>query len=252
MSDNFWDALGSVATAAAFIAVAWQSVLTRKAVKVAENALVASQAVAVDTARARLDSAAPEVTVQVFRVLWPPEWPVAEGPPRESMATKEWRFPAEQNDRILLGASIRLDNLSGRYVTAEYDGDLTLGRLGLPSYAEPQTLRQGRHVERVFQKEFTIKDLSENYEARQAGRPLPHRVTGKITVHDSRDHGVSDTWEVELAGCPVRPDGSRPGVWVIDNEAGVGSMECTRPARQRTYWISRQQQQRLPEPSYNP
>lgn len=50
---------------------------------------------------------------------------------------------------------------------------------------------------RVFlQADFTAKELSENYEAREQGRPLPYRAAGTIRVRDDRDNGTTGTWDL--------------------------------------------------------
>lgn len=139
----------------------------------------------------------------------------------------------------------------------EYQGDLVREVEDRPRPATPHALWPEQRVtvnpNLFLQKEFTIKELSENYEACQEGRPLPHRVTGAVIVHDSRDNGVTDTWELELTGCPVRPHESRMGVWMVDTETGSESLEyASHPAYERTYWISRSRQLRLPDPTYGP
>ncbi|MCM2427992.1 type IV toxin-antitoxin system AbiEi family antitoxin domain-containing protein [Streptomyces sp. RKAG337] len=72
MWDTVWTAVSAVATALALLAVAWQPILTRRALGVAHTALTVSEAVALDAARARLDDQAPEVTVVLDEVPWPP------------------------------------------------------------------------------------------------------------------------------------------------------------------------------------
>ena len=107
---------------------------------------------------------------------------------------------------------------------------------------------------RPLQKDFTIKELAENWDAHQAGEPLPHRVQGVITVHDDRDNGVTNTWNVELTGWPVEPHPTRGSVWVRipDEPTGESGSRCLtyehQRTRQRRYWISRQGSMVLPDP----
>ncbi|MER6786961.1 hypothetical protein ABT330_20480 [Streptomyces sp. NPDC000658] len=266
MSETLWVAIGSISTAAGFAAVAWQSALTRKTVKVsqdalevAQNALVASEAVAVDAARTRLDAQAPVVSVRLTEVQWPPyAWSHMGMPVNPWPNGYEWHLPEKENERIVLQARVVVENKApDRYVYVEYDGDLVKNIEGRERAATPHALWPGQgnglNPNLFLQREFTIKELSENYEARQDGRPLPHRVTGSICVHDGRDNGVTDTWEIELTGCPVRPHPSRSGVWLIDTDTGAEALEYdSHPAYERTYWISRRRGQRLPDPSYTP
>ncbi|MFJ5157127.1 hypothetical protein ACIQCF_37515 [Streptomyces sp. NPDC088353] len=47
--------------------------------------------------------------------------------------------------------------------------------------------------EKVYpQRDFTIKELSENFTAKQAGADLPHRVVGTVTVEDNRGNRNTD------------------------------------------------------------
>lgn len=267
MSDTFWLALGSIGTAASFGVIAWQSALTRKAVtvshdalEVAQNALVINEAVAIDAARARLDAQAPAVSVRLTDVQWPPyAWSHVGMPVNPWPAGYEWHFPEKQDERTVLQARVVVQNHGNRHVNVEYEGDLVreVEHRPRPTASHALWPHQGNGVSPnlFLHKEFTIKELSENYEASLEGRPLPHRVTGIITVHDSRDSGVTDRWELELTGCPVRPHQSRTGVWLIDTDTDTGSEAlafASHPAFERTYWISRQRGQRLPDPTYGP
>ncbi|MFI1212026.1 hypothetical protein ACH4UV_31000 [Streptomyces sp. NPDC020802] len=264
MSNTFWTALSATATAAAFVVVAWQSFLTRRAVvtaqralATADRALVASQAVALDAARARLDGQAPAVSVRVHEVPWPPyAWTPSGMPVGHWPTGYEWHFPAKQDERIVLQAGIRVQNHGRAHLTLDFQGDLYFSSDHRPRAATSNLLFPEQSISLFLQKDFTIKELSENYEARQAGRPLPHRVTGTIAAHDDRDNGVTDTWDIELTGCPVRPVEDREGLWVVADggpadDPGSDSLEyAVQPPRRRTYWISRQDGKQLPEPTF--
>ncbi|MCQ9129983.1 hypothetical protein [Streptomyces hilarionis] len=263
MSDTFWTALSACATAAAFVAVAWQSFLTRSAVVTAQRALIASEAVALDAARGRLDVEAPNVSVKVSDVPWPPlAWtphgmPIQPFPPGSDV----WHFPEKETERLVLQAKIEVKNNGTKHVSVEYDGDLIFAVDNRPSPAPQHLLwptgSGGAVTNSLYlQRDFTIKELSENYEAYQAGQPLPHRVAGTITVHDGRDNGVTDTWKVELSGWPVEPHPTRGSVWHVTRDHltdGSGARSLifqVQPSRERTYWISRERGQRLPEPLF--
>lgn len=254
MSDTPWIAAQAAAGFLAFGAVAWQAYRIRQGNQVAHRALIASEAMAIDAARARLDAQAPAVTVRLTEPAWPPhgasqfgviagEWP----------AGYEWHFPAKEDERIVLRARLDIENRNERHVCVEYDGDFVREKGGRRQPVRSHVLGRNQRIgpNLYLQKDFTIKELSENYEARQEDRPLPHRVTGTVTVHDSRDNGVTDAWELELTGCPVRPDKNRSGIWLVDAESGIDSLEFeSHPTHQRTYWLSRRRGERLPEPTY--
>jgi hypothetical protein len=265
MSDTFWTALSATATAFAFVAVTWQSFLTRRAVVVAQRALVtadraliASQAVTLDAARARLDERAPEVSVRISEAPWPPYAWTPHGMPVGHWPTGyEWHFPAKQDERIVLQASITLQNHGRSHLTLDFHGDLYFATSGQPRVATSNLLFPEQTISLFLQKDFTIKELSENYQAGQAGQPLLHRVKGSIAASDDRDNGVTDTWDIELTGCPVRPVEDRDGLWVmaessLPGDDGSDKLEyLVQPPRKRTYWISRQREQQLPEPTFS-
>lgn len=99
-----------------------------------------------------------------------------------------------------------------------------------------------------------IKQLAENFTARQAGEVLPHQVLGSVTVEDDRDKGSTDWWDLVLTGCPVEPVPDREGLWRIapwhlTEGSGLRTLEYSLlPPRQRIHWVSRARVVRLPAP----
>ncbi|MFJ8010622.1 hypothetical protein [Streptomyces fagopyri] len=252
MSETSWVALGSIGTILAFGVVAWQGYLTRQALKV-------SQLMTVDAIRSRLDSQAPKVTLQLSPPPWEPlaatnmGMPVNPWPPGHT-----WHFPAEQegSNRVVLQQILVLENLSDRRVQARFDGDLVVADADRrPAAADVILLEPGEVSRDVYlQGEFTIKELSENYTAKQVGQELPHRVVGTVTVEDDRDNGCTDRWDLALTGCPVEPVPDREGLWIIAPfhlTEGPGLRTLTYsllPPRQRIHWISRTRGIQLPSP----
>lgn len=253
MSDRFWAALSAIATAAAFFVVAWQSILTRHALKVARDALL-------DGARARLDDQAPAVAVRLEEPVWPLlAWSQQGMPVNPWPNGHSWHFPRNTWERTVLQAVVVVENLSDRRLQVSFDGDLVVEEDNRPRPArqllvEPRRGDTGGEVRVYLQNNFTAEELAENWSASEAGEPLPHRVTGIVTVHDDRDNGVTDTWQLELTGCPLQPDPERGSVWQfvpysMTEGPGVRSLQYElQPPRQRTYWVSRKQGQELPRP----
>ncbi|MCZ4101068.1 hypothetical protein [Streptomyces sp. H39-C1] len=253
MSDTFWVALGSIGATAGFFAIAWQAYLARADGKV--NRLIAA-----DTIRARLDSQAPTVRV----TLSPPTWPPLSAPSMGGMPVSAWphdqlwHFPAQQDgsNRIYLQQQLTVTNASDRRVQIQFDGDLIKAGTDGRTYPAGKFILEpeSEGVEVHLQKHFTIKELSENYFARQDDQELPHRVTGTVTVDDDRDNGSTDQWDLVLTGCPVEPVEDRDGLWRValphlTEGSGLRTLDFQVLApRRRTHWISRTKNIPLPSP----
>lgn len=190
MSDTLWTAIGSIGTALGFAGVVWQGYLTRAALKV-------SQLVAADAIRSRLDSQAPKVTLTLNPPPWEPlAWTSLGMPCNTWPPGHTWHFPAAQDgaNRLVLQQVLVLENLSERRVEVRFGGDLVVADEDRrPRPADVIVLEPGERSGDVYlQRDFTIKELSENYEARRAGQELPHKVCGVVTVEDDRDNGSTD------------------------------------------------------------
>jgi hypothetical protein len=115
-----------------------------------------------------------------------------------------------------------LENLSSRAVEARFEGDFAVAsqdnrvlRAPSPVIVPARDTASAAGQVRVFlQADFTAKELAENYEAHEQGRPLPHRAAGTVSVRDDRDNGTTDTWDLTLTGCPIQPHPTRGSVWV--------------------------------------
>ncbi|MFB8247320.1 hypothetical protein ACFC5X_20040 [Streptomyces sp. NPDC055952] len=249
---EIWDALSSIGTALALGGVVWQGYLTRKALKV-------SQLMAADAIRSRLDSQAPGVTLTLSPPPWEPLAATSTGMPCNPWPPGHtWHFPEQQDgaNRLVLQQVLVLKNISDRRVQARFDGDLVVADEDRrPNAAgviilEPHTTSR----EVYLQREFTIKELSENYTAKQAGQELPYTVLGTVTVEDDRDNGITDRWDLVLTGCPIEPYPARDGLWRIapwhlTEGSGRRTLDYSLlPSRQRTHWVSRARGIQLPAP----
>ncbi|MFE2381096.1 hypothetical protein [Streptomyces misionensis] len=251
MSDTFWTAVGAIGGTLAFFGVVWQAYLTQRALKV-------SQLMTADAIRSRLDSQAPDVTLELSTPPWEPlAWTNMGMPCNTWPVGKTWHFPAEQegSNRLVLQQILVLKNLSDRRVQARFDGDLVVVSENRPTAASVLLLEPGETSPDVYlQRDFTIKELSENFEARQANRELPHQVRGTVTVEDDRDNGSTDRWDLVLTGAPIEPVPDRDGLWRIapwhlTEGSGLRTLEYSLlPSRQRLHWVSRARGITLPAP----
>lgn len=252
MSSTFWDALGAIGGTLAFGGVVWQGYLTRASLKV-------SQLMTADAIRSRLDSQAPGVTLKLSPPPWEPlAWTNAGMPCSTWPSGHTWHFPADQDgaNRLVLQQVLVLENLSDRRVQARFDGDLVVvDDNRRPSAAGVIVLEPGETSPGVYlQRDFTIKQLSENYMAKEANQELPHKVLGTVTVADDRDNGSTDRWDLALTGCPVNPVPDRDGLWMIapwhlTEGSGLRTLDYSLlPPRQRIHWVSRARGVQLPAP----
>ncbi|SFT21926.1 hypothetical protein [Streptomyces sp. ok210] len=252
MWETFWTAIGSIGTAFALGGVVWQAILTRKALEV-------SQLTALDAIRTRLDSEAPKVSLTMEVPEWEPlAWTPHGMPCNPWPRGQEWHFPRDEGQQysLVLQQVLVLENLSDRRVEARFVGDLVVSDVERrPRAAGVIVLEPGEKSEKVYlQRDFTIRELAENSTAKEAGAELLHQVVGTVTVEDDRDNGNTDRWDLLLTGCPVHPDPDRDGVWTIawhhlTEGSGLRTLEYTLvPPRQRTHWLSRAQDRKLPEP----
>lgn len=171
-----------------------------------------------------------------------------------------WHFPAQQQgtNRLVLQQVLVVENLSNRRVQVRFDGDLVIPDDDKrPQSAGVLLLEPGSKSPEVFlQRDFTIKELSENYEQRVAGPgvTLPHRVTGRVTAEDDRDNGSTDLWDLVLTGCPVEPVRDHDSMWKVVGDhltdgSGLRSLDYNLlPPRQRIHWVSRSKGIRPPSP----
>ncbi|WP_328503632.1 hypothetical protein OG828_36975 [Streptomyces sp. NBC_00457] len=169
-----------------------------------------------------------------------------------------WHFPAQQegSNRLVLQQVLVLENLSDRRVQVRCGGDLVVAsEENRPTAAGVFLLEPGETSPEVYlQRDFTIKELAENFTAKQAGHELPHQVRGSVTVEDDRDNGSTDRWDLVLTGCPVEPVPDHEGLWRVapwhlTEGSGLRTLDYSLlPPRQRIHWVSRARGVQLPAP----
>ncbi|MFD3728861.1 hypothetical protein [Streptomyces sp. NPDC058671] len=255
MSETFWTAVGAIGGSLAFGGVIWQARLTRQSVRI-------SQLMTADAIRSRLDSQAPDIILKLDPPPFPPQaWNNSGMPCNTWPAGHRWHFPADQDgaNRLVLQQVLVLENRSAQRVEARFEGDLVLDRDNRPTAADVLLLEPGETTPQIYlQRDFTIKQLSENYQARQDGLELPHQVRGSITVGDDRDNGSTDRWDLALTGSPVHPVPDHDGLWQIapwhlTEGPGLRTLDYSLlPTRQRIHWISRARDIQLPAPAGAP
>ncbi|MFD6327639.1 hypothetical protein ACFWOL_33585 [Streptomyces sp. NPDC058442] len=258
MTDS-WGIAAAVATSASALFVAWQAGETRRATKISQNALKSAQTVALDAARSRLDDQAPQVAVHLSDAAWPPLGS-SSGWPQPWPAVQAWHFPRDEDVLLALRVTLHVTNHSNRPVHVTFQGDLYqpyVEGADRPTRMDRRLLLEPESsVKADLRKHFPLKDWAENHRVYTEGSgERPAQALGLVRVHDDRDNGVIDSWELKLSGFPIEPDPDRAGVWHLTHPTlDESALRCVdfalQPLRVRTYWLSRSKEVPLPDPVY--
>jgi hypothetical protein len=233
-----------VAAAGAAI-VAWQAWETHRTTELGRRALDASNSLAIDGARARLDQDAPRVDVYVERVFVHTSG-LVNVPGSRIEPNARWDLAQDSARLLQVQARVIVKNLMSDRTT-----HLTVTGLHDPAMqADTEVLLLPKtELSYVLMATFTLSQWAENWESHQAGEPPPHVADGCITSGDDRDEGVIDRWQLRLAAWPVRPAEDSDGAWQL--KAGSVARDwadiAMRPLRERSYWLSQQRRIPLPE-----
>jgi hypothetical protein len=244
-SPQIWTVAAVVVAIVGSAIVAWQALETHRTTTLSQRTLESSNALAIDSARSRLDQDAPRIDVYVEQVSYLPA-------DSASMPGALWSLPADAGRLVRVQAHVTVVNLmNDRTIHLKVKGlhDAAMG-------ADAEVLLvPAANLSYFLVAMFTLSQWAENWEAHQAGNPLPHVVEGSVVAGDDRDEGVVDTWPLRLAAWPVRPAEGSDGTWrLIAGMAGSDWFQVAiRPLRERSYWISQRKNIPMPEPSlYKP
>ena len=243
-----WTYLAVIAALLGTAVVAWQALETHRTTTLSHRTLEASNSLAIDSARTRLDQDAPRVEVYVEQVsVLSAGSGTMNGPRAESGAP--WKLPADADRPLQVQAQVRVVNLMA-------DRTIHLKVKGLHDTAmrtdTEVLLVPAAKLAYFLTATFTLGQWAENWEAREAGNPPTSVVEGYVRAGDDRDEGVQDTWPLHLAAWPIEPAADSDGAWQLT--AGMTGSDwfeiAIRPLRERSYWISQRQNIELPVPMH--
>jgi hypothetical protein len=224
--------------------VAWQALETHRTTTLSQRTLEASNALAIDSARSRLDQDAPRIDVYVEQVsVQPVESQHAPG--------ARWSLAADADRLLRVQAQVTVVNLmNDRTIHLKVKG---LHDSSMRADVEVLLVPAAK-LSYFLTATFALSQWAENWQSRQAGTtPVPNVVEGCVMAGDDRDEGVVDTWPLHLAAWPVQPAGDSDGTWQLT--AGMAGSDwfqiAIRPLRERSYWISQRNNIPLPEPSHH-
>jgi hypothetical protein len=244
-SPNLWAIAAFAAAAIGSAIVAWQAWETHRTTSLSQKALDASAALAIDSARSRLDQDAPRVDVYVEGVSILSAG-LVDGPGAQIEHGARWNLSQDAARSLRVQARVKVRNLMGDRtthlkVTGLHDPAMNAGTevLLLPT------------TERIYflTATFTLGQWAENWESHRAGEPLANVAEGCVISGDDRDEGVVDRWPLRLAAWPIQPDGDSDGTWQLTAETGAKDwfVIAMRPLRERSYWISQRRGIPLPD-----
>jgi len=244
-SPNTWTIAAFVVAAAGAAIVAWQAWETHRTTSLGQKALNASAALAIDSARSRLDQDAPRIDVYVEGVSLLSTG-LGDTPGAQIEPGERWSLSQDAARSLQVQARVKVRNLMGDRtthlkVTGLHDPAMNAGTevLLLPT------------TERIYflTATFTLGQWAENWESHRADDPLPNVAEGCVISGDDRDEGVVDRWPLRLAAWPIQPDGDSDGTWQLTAETGAKDwfVIAMRPLRERSYWISQQRGIPLPD-----
>jgi hypothetical protein len=239
--------------------VAWQAWETRRATKASDKSLIAAEAVAIDSARARLDANAPQVRLDVS-MQWPPfdrakpipgpgvggddSRPIQPTPPRNP----QWHLPSDKHQRVCVRFAVQIENIGDHPAYLEYDGPIGPTTGQERPEPPPRVLTAKQFVSCLLQADFTLEQWSENWKDHQDGKPPRYVAVAKVVCSDDSDTCTVDTWELTATGRPVAERGE--GRWSLSSNGNSVMQFEPFPRRERSYWISRRDGTPLPKPTY--
>ena len=247
-STNLWTIAAVVVAAAGSAIVAWQAWETHRTTSLSQKALEASAALAIDSARSRLDQDAPRIDVYVEGVSILTAG-LADTPGSQIEPGAQWKLSQDAARSLQVQARVRVKNLMNDRTT-----HLKVTGLRDPAMRADTEVLLLPTTELFYSltATFTLSQWAENWESHQAGMPAPNVAEGCVISSDDRDEGVMDRWSLRLAAWPIQPAVDSDGTWQLTaGTAGTAVRDWSdiamRPLRERSYWISQRRAIPLPD-----
>ncbi len=237
----------ALATTAAAIVVARQTIWTRRAVEVAEEGTVLSRTMAVEATKTRLDVRAARISVTTNGpVLWPPFQPSSFGKANQLEVGHEYILPRDAQSRVMLRLFLEVTNHEDYPVTItlnELRHAEEEARTSLPS---EWTIPKGSTENFRFDTSRTVAEwVAIHRGAHGEGIGAPE-FQATVRHSDPYDDGVIDSWLIIVAGFPVVPVVDKESHWEIaperrpDIPSLPSAVGLVRPMTRR-YYVSKSQ-----------
>ena len=253
---------GDVATLLLAGGTFWLAWKNRALVIESEKARGQWTALALDTARARLDSKAPVVDLTISDTTGPllPST-VYGGVANPCPPSQRWIFPRDEGQVLMVRCKVTLTNHGKKTVHAKVIGSMILrivqsnvigqdsGEWYVPDAGLEDSILPGESLSFWLEARHTVKKWSENEQQGVKGRHFGG--IAQITVRDDDDNGVDDSWIPMLTDTPIEPEPGNDSGWQLRPAADPprAYVEGGVPQRNRTYWLSRSMKKQLPLPA---
>ncbi|WP_158852820.1 hypothetical protein [Saccharothrix deserti] len=262
-----WTQVGAIATGAGALVtgvsaglIAWQAWETRRTaqagrggVEIGQRSLEVSQALAIDSTKARLDARAPRLLVTAA----PTHGEVVMGPsgsgqPRPWPVDRTFRRTEDDYQYLLTGAQVDIKNEGDRSQRVGIDAnEVTLlrpenGNITPNGGRITVLLAPGESCEFRLADQRTLQQWSEVWEARRGGEAAAGKTGGEVICSDPYDEGIVDRWKIELYSYPVEPILNDLAGWRIRNGQTDPPIVTTYISQQtREYYLSKQGNRKL-------
>lgn len=252
--------VAAMGTFAAAVVVAWQAVMTRKAVQAAEDsadlarkAADISQELVAEAVKTRLDARAPSTSlVMLDAAQWPPYEPSDFGEAQQVRAAAHYNETRDANQRIQVRGYVELTNHWTKPLT------LKLGNVVPTDWDQqasvPRTVKvpPGKEVGLFIIQTRTVAEWIAAYLDRQ-NSGASYDTHANIGFSDDMDEGVTDVWSAVIAGSPLRPVHGMAGTWEVlpnpsDDASGRQILQCVLLGMERIYFLSRRRNRVLNAP----
>jgi len=241
----------ALGTCAATIVIAYQAIMTKRAVDVAQLGADVSRDIAAETIKTRLDARA-RVSLEVImngEVEWPPLEPSDFGDAQPIPLGTEYHLPRDKAKRLTIRMPVRFQNLTARTLSLQLNQLAPTHWLGRERAPSTWTLDPNAAYDMVVYEERSVEEWAAIYVDRANG--LPGAGTNAMISHsDDYEDGVVDRWELELGGTPLSPALDRGDTWLLptgpnEDATGRSNIGGVLYPMERRYFLSKRQGKRL-------
>lgn len=247
--------IAAAATTTSAVVIAWQAWETRrtaeateKTLKVSQDSLTTSKALAVEAARTRLDARGQAVRIHIDQPEWPPLEPSSFGDPQPLPHGHHYRMSRDRDQELMLRAHFAIVNEGERDATLNMNPPLRPdGASGpYPHYGYQRVVPPGGRLEGSFEEPRPVSQWVQNWEDGRTNTPFSAILVAEVTCSDGFDEGVIDRWRIEMTGVPIRPIEGDDSGWALNHQPDpIRPVSASVLPQERMYYLSKRAEQRI-------